>query len=213
MAMLFAPDGVFLQRFLRAGGYYRHDVDGLLGALSRQALSLFESDTENVRHELGRFDARSERAIATLLLPAQRAARKFIAATAGAGLGAGLVARIVSGTRTFAEQEALFAQGRTRPGAIVTRARAGQSSHNFGIAWDVGLFNRAGQYVDDLVRTRRMTRQAVEAEYRKLGAVGRELGLFWGGDWRTPDRPHFQLLDNDRLPAIRERFLHGGTVI
>lgn len=33
--------------------------------------------------------------------------------------------------RTHAEQEALYAQGRTTPGRIVTNARAGQSSHNF----------------------------------------------------------------------------------
>ena len=58
-----------------------------------------------------------------------------------------------------------------------------------------------------------MTHQAVEAEYKKLGPIGRNMGLFWGGDWSRPDRPHFQMLDNDQLPIIRERFLHGGTIV
>lgn len=36
--------------------------------------------------------------------------------------------------RTFQEQELLFSQGRTRPGKIVTNARAGKSFHNYGLA-------------------------------------------------------------------------------
>lgn len=38
--------------------------------------------------------------------------------------------------RTPAEQDALYAQGRTKPGPIVTYARAGQSAHNAGLALD-----------------------------------------------------------------------------
>ena len=134
MAILFAPDSVFLQRFLRAGGYYRHDIDGLLGPLSRAALELFEADGANVRSELGAFDKRTESTLATMLVPTQRAARKFMAATGGAGLTSGLSARLISGTRTFAEQDRLYAQGRTEPGNVVTNARGGQSNHNYGIA-------------------------------------------------------------------------------
>ena len=39
--------------------------------------------------------------------------------------------------RTFAEQDALYAEGRTAPGHIVTWAQAGQSPHNFGLAFDM----------------------------------------------------------------------------
>jgi peptidoglycan L-alanyl-D-glutamate endopeptidase CwlK len=42
-------------------------------------------------------------------------------------------------TRTFDEQEYLYAQGRTRPGKVVTNARAGKSYHNFGLAFDIVL--------------------------------------------------------------------------
>src|SRR3977135_4181957 len=44
---------------------------------------------------------------------------------------------VVQGLRTFAEQDALFAQGRTKPGQIVTNAKGGQSNHNYGLAVDL----------------------------------------------------------------------------
>lgn len=212
MAILFAPDSVFLQRFLKVGGYYKHDVDGLVGPLTKQALDLFEADTANVKAELGAFDKRTETAIGSMLVPTQRAARKFMTASPSAGLSDGLVVRLISGTRTFQQQDALFAQGRTASGKIVTNARGGQSNHNFGIAWDVGIFTSGGAYIDDLAEKKKMTSAAVEAEYKKLGPVGRNLGLFWGGDWHKPDRPHFQLLDNDRLADLRQRFLNGLSI-
>lgn len=213
MAVLFAPDSVFLQRFLRAGGFYKHDIDGLVGPLTKAALELFDTDTVNVRNELGALDQRTETTIRTMLLPTQRAARKFMAASGGAGLSAGLTVRLISGTRTFAQQEELFAQGRTKAGKIVTNARGGQSNHNFGIAWDVGIFTASGGYIDSLADKGKMSNAAVEKEYKKLGPVGRALGLFWGGDWSKPDRPHFQMLDNDKLPVVRQSFLNGGTLI
>ncbi|MBH8600228.1 M15 family metallopeptidase, partial [Thermoactinomyces sp. CICC 23799] len=46
---------------------------------------------------------------------------------------AGLDILITDGLRTFAEQNELYAQGRTKPGKIVTNAKAGQSYHNFGL--------------------------------------------------------------------------------
>ena len=213
MAILFEPDSVFLQRFLRAGGYYKHDIDGLIGSMTKAALALFEADTANVRGELGGFDKRTEATIGTMLVATQRAARKFMVATPSAGLSSGLVARLISGTRTFAQQDDLFAQGRTKPGKKVTNARGGQSNHNFGIAWDVGIFTSSGAYIDDLADKGKMTSSAVEAEYKKLGPMGRSQGLFWGGDWSKPDRPHFQMLDNDQLVSIRERFLTGATIV
>lgn len=47
--------------------------------------------------------------------------------------------RIVQGYRTFPEQQALYDQGRTTPGAKVTKAKAGQSYHNYGLAFDYAL--------------------------------------------------------------------------
>lgn len=47
--------------------------------------------------------------------------------------------RITQGLRTFAEQDALYQQGRTKPGKKVTNAKAGQSIHNYGFAVDICL--------------------------------------------------------------------------
>jgi len=43
---------------------------------------------------------------------------------------------IYCGFRSFTEQDALYAQGRTKAGRIVTKARGGQSYHNYGLAYD-----------------------------------------------------------------------------
>nr|MBA3805723.1 M15 family metallopeptidase [Acidobacteriota bacterium] len=56
---------------------------------------------------------------------------------------AGVQVEVVQGLRTFAEQDALFAQGRTKPGKVVTNARGGQSNHNYGLAVDVVPFNNS----------------------------------------------------------------------
>lgn len=81
--------------------------------------------------------------------------------------------------RTYAEQDDLYAIGRTKPGTIVTNARGGESLHNFRVAFDVAFKKGSGI--------------TYEGNWSVLGAVGKALGLEWGGDWTSfPDRPHFQ---------------------
>ena len=89
-------------------------------------------------------DDRSERTIATLLPELVPYARALVHGADDLGISL----RLISGTRTFAEQDALFAQGRTKPGRIVTNARGGFSNHNFGIAFDVGVFE-GSRYLDE----------------------------------------------------------------
>jgi peptidoglycan L-alanyl-D-glutamate endopeptidase CwlK len=177
------------------------------------ALAEFEADSKPIADDLGVFDKRTEAAIATMLLPTQRIARKFIKGIASAGLTDGLQVRIISGTRTYDQQNALYAKGRPNNGPSVTNARGGQSNHNFGIAWDVGIFTAAGAYIDDMKGAQKMTSKAIDAEYKKVGAYGKSLELYWGGDWHKPDYPHFQLLDNDQLASIREKFTNGGAIV
>jgi peptidoglycan LD-endopeptidase CwlK len=50
---------------------------------------------------------------------------------------AGIDIKITAGMRTFEEQEKLYNQGRTTPGNIVTKAKPGQSFHNYGLAIDI----------------------------------------------------------------------------
>jgi peptidoglycan L-alanyl-D-glutamate endopeptidase CwlK len=141
-----------------------------------------------------KFDKRSEDNLATLLPAAQGHARQFLQAV----LDAGIHAKVISGTRTFKQQDALFAKGRTKPGPKVTNARGGFSNHNYGVAWDIGIFDAAGNYLPE------------SPLYRKAGQIGRGLGLEWGGDWQTfPDQPHFQCHTGLTLAQMRALVLDG----
>lgn len=84
------------------------------------------------------------------------------------------------GYRTPDEQARLYFQGRTTAGAIVTKARPWYSAHNYGIAVD---FCRM---LDDAVVSWE------PQDFDALGEAVNAVGLVWGGDWKTPDRPHVQ---------------------
>jgi hypothetical protein len=140
-------------------------------------------------------DARSESNIATLVPNAQKQARAFLNAV----LEAGIQARIIGGSRTFAQQDALYARGRTVPGTRVTNARGGFSYHNFGIAWDIGIFDEDGKYLKS------------SDDYKKAGKIGRDLGLEWGGDWTgIVDQPHFQCKSSLKIADMRALVLANG---
>lgn len=107
---------------------------------------------------------------------------------------AGLALMVTQGLRSMAEQDALFAQGRTAPGRIVTKARAGHSYHNFGLAFDVLVLDAMGKADWD----------TANPGWRLAGQVGKSLGLEWGGDWNDfPDLPHFQLTGGLSLGRCR----------
>lgn len=146
------------------------------------------------------FDDRTEKNIATLLPAAQKAARLFMAAVRGAMIGTGLEVKIISGTRTYAEQNALYAKGRTAPGPRVTNARGGYSNHNFGIAFDIGIF-RDGKYLPE------------SKYYDACGILAEGCGLEWGGRWKSfTDKPHFQLRTGLTLAQMRARKAAGKPV-
>lgn len=93
---------------------------------------------------------------------------------------------VVSGLRTAAEQDALYAQGRTAPGHIVTNARAGASMHNYGLAVDVVPYLTGP---DGAVNWSVHTPQ-----YQAMVAALTKQGLVWGGAWKTlADYDHFQM--------------------
>lgn len=144
-------------------------------------------------------DPRSEKSIATLLPEVRPFARALVQKAAASGI----TIKIISGLRTYAEQDQLYAQGRTvnPPDKIVTNAKGGFSNHNFGIAFDVGVFEN-GDYLGE------------SPKYGAVGVLGQELGLDWGGNWKTfKDMPHFQLRptwalnmpEKEMLASLRER--------
>lgn len=146
---------------------------------------------------IGPVDARSEKNIATLLSEVQPIARALVQKAALSGIQI----KVISALRTYAEQNELYAQGRTKPGAKITNARGGYSNHNFGIAFDIGVFEGT-KYIADSVK------------YKAVGALGMDLGLEWGGSWKSiVDQPHFQLRpkwalnmsEKDMLAELRTR--------
>ena len=111
---------------------------------------------------------------------------------------AGLNVLVTDTRRSRQEQEALYAQGRTRPGSIITRCRYPYSPHNWGVAFDF-CRNVKGREYDDS-----------DGFFAKCGAVGKQLGLFWGGDFRTfVDKPHLELkkfLPNNSCTALIRQY-------
>ncbi len=99
---------------------------------------------------------------------------------------------ITQGLRTIAEQDALYAQGRTKPGQIVTNARGGYSNHNFGVAIDFCLLMPDGRSVTwDMVRDGDGDKVA---DWNEVVAIAKELGFAWGGDWtKFKDYPHLEM--------------------
>jgi peptidoglycan L-alanyl-D-glutamate endopeptidase CwlK len=112
----------------------------------------------------------------------------------------GLYVQITSGYRSNAEQLKLYNQGRTTPGAKVTNAGPGQSVHNYGYAIDYVLVSEDGARAI----------WVVNADWRRVAAIGKRLGFQWGGDWsKFPDPPHldvgglsWQQLKAGRRPTV-----------
>jgi peptidoglycan LD-endopeptidase CwlK len=101
--------------------------------------------------------------------------------------------QVSQGLRTWKEQDGLFAQGRTLPGKIVTRARGGQSAHNYGYAVDL--------FPED-VETDKPDWNVSHTSWQRMLAVGLQVGLAEGCTWRTfPDNPHFYLKEFPADPS------------
>jgi peptidoglycan L-alanyl-D-glutamate endopeptidase CwlK len=119
----------------------------------------------------------NSRAIAELLPRVQTKAINFIAACRKAG-----IELIVTSTyRDAQSQDALYAQGRTTPGKIVTNVAGGDSMHQHRVAFDVVPIVNGKCCWDD------------RALWSQVGKIGQQCGLEWGGAWKSfVDRPHFQ---------------------
>jgi peptidoglycan L-alanyl-D-glutamate endopeptidase CwlK len=113
------------------------------------------------------------------------------------------ICRFAYTLRTFAEQDALYAQGRTklydangRKLGVVTKAKGGQSIHNFGLALDIvllkdtngdGTFDSASW--EDTIDFDKDGR----ADWMEIVSILKKNGWIWGGDWKSfKDKPHFE---------------------
>jgi len=198
-ARLFKSDILFLQRILAVSGFYKKPLNGKWSTDVDAAEEAFLARYEQIKRAYGEFDQRTESNIMRLIPAAQIKAREFMNAIKGQPL----TYRIISGTRTYAEQDALFAK---RP--KVTNARGGQSNHNFGIAWDVGIFENGNYY--------RGNSKKEDKAYIALGGLikARVSGLEWGGDWKKfVDKPHYQLATGKSVAQVRALLESGKAYV
>lgn len=106
----------------------------------------------------------------------------------------GITIGISECVRTVAEQDALYAKGRTKSGSIVTNCKGTSysSMHQWGVAFDFYLkmdVDGDGQISDDAFNN-------ATKLFNKVGQLGQSIGLEWGGSWKSiKDLPHFQLPD------------------
>lgn len=200
------PAVLLYQEYLHDIGYLETKPDGHFGPITEQAVIEFQRDANLTADGVigpatwavllppakavppaakpasqggsaEKVDERSEKVIATLHPQLHALARKFVLAAAEQGV----TIKLISGLRTYAEQDALYAKGRSTPGPKVTNARAGYSNHNFGLAFDIGVFS-GGKY------------QPESPLYKTVAHIGKWLGFEWGGDWTSiKDEPHYQL--------------------
>lgn len=120
-------------------------------------------------------------------------AEKFLEACKDAGFHI----LVTQTERTPEEQDALYAQGRTKPGKIVTKAPGWQSWHVVKRAFDICFVDEHGH-------------ATWEGEWDKVGKIGDDCGLQWGGgpDFaRFKDLPHFEDKGGLTLEQAKEQIL------
>lgn len=133
---------------------------------------------------------------AGLLHPKIRDEVKALIEQAETKLGQYAAIRIVQGLRTFDEQDALYAQGRTKPGNVVTNSRAGQSYHCFGLAIDVSILydkDKNGNFETLSWDTKLDADHDGESDWMEIVDTFENAGYTWGGRFSSiKDMPHME---------------------
>jgi peptidoglycan L-alanyl-D-glutamate endopeptidase CwlK len=129
--------------------------------------------------------------------------------------------------RTFAEQDALYAQGRTRLHdaqgrrlGIVTKAKGGQSIHNYGLAFDIVLLvdnDNNGTRESASWDTVRDFDKDGRADWMEVVDIFKKYNYTWGGDWKFRDAPHFEKKGYDWRTLLNKHnqrdFISGTTYV
>ena len=116
--------------------------------------------------------------------------------------------RVTEGFRSIEQQNKDYAQGRTEgvKGKTITKAVGGNSFHNYRLAIDV-------------VEIKDGKALFINPNWAKIGAIGRNYGFVWGGDWTLEkegiiDKPHFQKSYGKTLAQIKDlaKFSKDGII-
>lgn len=101
----------------------------------------------------------------------------------------GVTVEITLAYRSYEEQDALYAKGRDGKGKVidaskvVTNAKGGQSYHNFGLTFDLTVYDKNGK--KDWSKD--------SDAWKKVIAEGKRQGFDAGAEWMDfPDLPHFE---------------------
>lgn len=110
-------------------------------------------------------------------------------------LTSNVICRFSHTLRTIDEQNDLYAQGRTKPGKVVTNAKGGLSYHNYGLAIDIVLLidkDKDGNYETASWDRLLDVDKDGKFDWQEVVTIFKEYGWEWGGDWKFKDYPHFQ---------------------
>lgn len=119
----------------------------------------------------------------------------------------GVHPRITQTMRSFAESDALYEKGRTKPGPKVTNAKAGRSYHNYGLALDFVLLVDGKMCWD------------VNKDWMTVVKAFKDRGFKWGGEFKSlPDAPHLEKTHGFHWSALLAKhekgdFIPGNTYV
>lgn len=176
-------DTEYLQRLLKFAGYDCGKVDGIRGYKTNKCLEQWLLDADKHLKKFGTLDQRTESNLSTLLPSVQFNIRKWFHDHVLNWMNkTGYSVKVICGTRTINEQNELYAIGRTKSGSKVTNAKGGSSFHNFGIAFDIGIFQGSKYITNDDI-------------YKQLvQECGCPEEMLNGGSWTSfKDYPHFEV--------------------
>jgi peptidoglycan L-alanyl-D-glutamate endopeptidase CwlK len=129
--------------------------------------------------------------------------RQRVEAFIKAAKDSGIDLLVTSTYRDDESQNALYAQGRTTAGKIVTNAKAGQSFHNYRCAVDVVPIVAGKPRWD-----------AKDEVWQTIGRLGKEAGLEWAGDWvKFKEYPHFQYTSGFTLAELKQQKISDKSIV
>ena len=115
---------------------------------------------------------------------------------------AGEIVEISLAYRSYDEQDKLYNKGRndkgevTDPSKVVTNAKGGQSYHNFGLAFDLTVYDKDGK----------KNWKKDSDSWKKVIDEGKKQGFDAGAEWTDfPDLPHFEKTFGLSQKKLREK--------
>lgn len=146
------------------------------------------------------------------LTPTVRADARKIYAEICEALKGRAICRFSHTFRSNAEQDSLYAIGRTKAGKIVTNAKGGNSYHNYGMAIDIVLLvdkDKNGTFESASWETNVDFDGDGKADWREIVDIFKRYGWEWGGDWKFSDKPHFQKTNGLTIAQLKKIYPKG----